>query len=266
LQTFAHARALLTTAQTAAARTLLQHLITTFPAYDAPWLQLLALDPPLLEEIALLDGFLQHHPAHRVARACQSQLQNRQLMLLLQEGAGSPPAQPQTPPQALRIGEYLVQQQWVTQAQVDHALREQRHLREAGIEERLGTLLVMYGYLAPAQLAPALSATLVKGFGEFGDYLVRSGILSQAQVAEGLARQAVVRAELYQAYLSALSAYQRAGQRAPGRRWLDQAPEQPVWQPAPRLGEILVRMGLLTQTHVETLLEERERAFHVLFD
>jgi hypothetical protein len=158
---------------------------------------------------------------------------------------------------SMRLGDYLIMQAWVTLDQVEEALAEQRRLRASGVEMRLGTLLLMHGHVGPAQLAAAFAATDGKGFGEFGDYLVRHHVLTPEQVGQALARQAALAAEMDREYLRQLTAYRRH-RNNPLMSWRS-APKR---KPVPRLGEVMVSMGMLSRAQVDALLQERETVFH----
>lgn len=264
---FAIGRAMLAAGRNDDARTLLRALTVKAPAFEAAWLQLLSLDPPLSEEVELLEGFLQHHPEHRFAQAFRARLHDRRIVLMLHE-AESPIVQPvpeQAPP-SMRLGDFLIKKNWVTPEQIEHALEEQRRLRDAGFEQRLGTILLMQGHLQLEQLAAALGASLATGFGEFGDYLVRSRVLTRDQVAMALARQSALRAENDQEYLEELTNYRHNWRKGASRIGKMITIGQPERKPVPKLGEVMVEMGLLSEDQVEAILEERRKTYNSLFE
>ncbi len=57
----------------------------------------------------------------------------------------------------MRLGELLVMRGATTQEHVEEALAEQRRLREAGIDEWLGQILLRRGHVDRAALAAALA-------------------------------------------------------------------------------------------------------------
>jgi hypothetical protein len=234
------------------ARRLLGRIVERAPQYEEPWLQLLALEPSPAEEIALLRAFLHHHPNHRYAKAFQTRLQDIEIVAMLGSSVAKPTSEPQAAAPALRLGDFLIANGWVTSEQVEHALQEQQQLGRSGIEQRLGTILLRNGHLNQEQLALALAKGRTVGLGEFGSYLVRHGILTQEQVGKALARQAALVAEQESGYLKSL-------QRFRGKT-------QPERKPIPRLGEVMVEMGMLTAEQVEAALRDRQTEFNTLFD
>lgn len=240
------------------ARQLLTRAIERAPEYEELWLQLLALEPSPREEMALLRSFLGHHPKHRYAKAFQSRLKDIEIVVMLEQGTTSTPAPP-TPappePPPLRLGDYLIAQGWVTLNQIEHAIHEQQELGNAGIEQRLGTILLRNGHLNQAQLGIALAKGRTVGLGQFGSYLVRHGILTPEQVGNALAYQAALVAEQERGYLTAI-------QRRVGK----QSSPQPSRKPIPRLGEVMVQMGMLTTEQVEHALHDRETEFNTQFE
>lgn len=253
-------RTLLKAGRTEEARRQLERLTTIMPQAEEPWLQLLTLNPAPQEEIALIEGFLQHHPTHRFAAAMRARLEHTRIVLLLGAPARTSTPAPVTPATTLRLGDYLVQRGWVTLEQVELALAEQRRLRELGLQQRLGAILLMNGQLQADQLAVALAEVSGGGFGEFGDYLVRDGLLTPMQVGQALARQAALAAAGDREYLAALASQKSGLGRLLGK---GREPRRAV---VPRLGEVMVSMGLLTQEQVEQVLRERQRVFEASFE
>lgn len=242
------------------ARRLLTRAIERAPEYEELWLQLLALEPSPREEMALLRSFLGHHPKHRYAKAFQSRLKDIEIVVMLEPSTTTPPAPAAPPapvPPQLRLGDYLIAQGWVTLDQVEHAIQQQQALGNAGIEQRLGTILLRNGHLNQEQLGTALAKGRTIGLGQFGSYLVRHGILTPEQVGKALAYQAALVAEQERGYLNLM-----AVQRPSGK----QSPLQPSRKPIPRLGEVMVQMGMLTTEQVEAALQERETEFNIQFE
>jgi hypothetical protein len=259
---FKTVRAMLAAGRHEDARVVLWALTVKVPAFEAAWLQLLAMEPSLAQEIELLEGFLLHHPHHRFAEAFRSRLRERQIVMVLSEAKAviSEPVTEEAPV-SMRLGEFLIKQNWVTPEQIEHALKEQQLLRDSGVEQRLGTILLMQGHLQLDQLAVALGAASANGFGELGDYLVRTHVLTRDQVAMALARQAELRAHYDRRYLEELATYHKS--RGLLGRVVNNGP--PARKPVPRLGEVVVDMGLLTQDQVEAVLQERQKTFNALF-
>ena len=57
----------------------------------------------------------------------------------------------------MRLGELLVIRGYTTQEHVEQALAEQHRLREAGIDEWLGQILLRQAHVHPDDLAAALA-------------------------------------------------------------------------------------------------------------
>ncbi len=57
----------------------------------------------------------------------------------------------------MRLGELLIHRGWTTREQVEQALAEQQRLREAGVDEWLGQILLRNGHVDPDHLAAALA-------------------------------------------------------------------------------------------------------------
>jgi hypothetical protein len=126
----------------------------------------------------------------------------------------------------------------------------------------------MFGHVGLDRLAVAFAETSESGFGGFGDYLVRSGVLSAQQVAEAMAEQARQTIEGERAYAAAQAAYKQLGADRKRTGFLTfgrSAPVAPVRKPPPTFREVLVSMGLLTAEEIRTIQEERQRIFESLF-
>ncbi len=111
----------------------------------------------------------------------------------------------------------------------------------------------MRNSVTPKQLATALRPGLLANHGGLGHVLVQGRILPASQVANALARQAMLSVAHERTYVEALAAYHTNGVGRYVRRWL----KLPTRQATPRLGEVLVEMGLLTQTQITTILREQ---------
>jgi hypothetical protein len=148
----------------------------------------------------------------------------------------------------MRLSDVLMSRGLVTQKQVDAALATQRRLKSRGIESRLGTILLVEKHLTADQLAHALADAPAEGFGEFGDYLVRIHVLTREQLSQALATQATMSATVFQKY--GRRRFLLFGERGPA---------------VPKLGEVLVEMGLFTDQQIEELHKRYESAFDAAF-
>lgn len=241
------ARAYFQAGQKDQARVLLQRHLSRNPEDDAAWLLLLAANPPPTEEIAAIQGMLHHHPTHRFRPALQKRLEGlleeQRIVGLLE--SNKPKAQLVLPPR-VRLGDFLVGEGWVTRKVVDKALAEQRRLTSLGMEARLGTVLLMQEHLTVGELGVALGAVSAFELGTFGAYLVEHRVLDPVEVAAALAHQALRAANLNNQYLRQIGA-------APGVfGWIGSLnPLRSTYLHPPRLGDILVELGLLTAEEVE---------------
>lgn len=148
----------------------------------------------------------------------------------------------------MRLSDVLISRGLVTQHQVDAALDTQSRLQGQDIDSRLGTILLVETQLTADQLAQALADAPAEGFGEFGDYLVRIHVLTREQLSQALASQATMSAKLIRKY---------------GRRRFSLFGGSA--HSAPKLGEVLVGMGLFTEAQMEELHQRYESAFDASF-
>ncbi len=255
-------RTMVANGRTDDARRLLKRVIEHAPQFDQPWLQLLALDPTPTEEATLIRTFLQHHPNHRFATSLHTRLQNIEIIAMLEPltqtnvrpgiddaSSATSSAEPQEPPS--RLGDYLIARGWITPQQIEAALEEQRRLGKSGVEQRLGTILLRNGHLDQEKLATALAKGRTVGLGEFGSYLVRQKLLTPEQVGKALARQASLVVEQERRHLKSFSLFSN---------------KSSARVPIPRLGEIMVQLGMLTTQQVEAALRDRQNEFNTQFD
>jgi hypothetical protein len=148
----------------------------------------------------------------------------------------------------MRLSDVLIERGLVTQKQIDSALATQKRLRAQGMESRLGTILLVEGHLTSDALAQAFAEAPSEGFGEFGDYLVRIHMLTREQLSTALATQASMSADIFRKY--GRRRFRIFGGRRPA---------------VPKLGEVLVNMGLFTAQQMEELHQRYESAFNAAF-
>lgn len=239
-------------------QTVLARAMADAPSLEQAWSEFTRCPLAPEESIALAKEFVRQYPQHRYARAFQAYLEHMRIMAMLPESEhkADSPARRLLPPTLL--GEYLVERGMVPREQVQRALAEQQRLRQVGVDLRLGTLLLLHGHLESTQLASALAALVRPGYGHFGAYLLERGVLTAEQLGHALARQAAIVAEQERDYTEALAAYERARGSKPLLTVLGRhtRPLKPERDPQPKLGDVLVRMGLLTPEHVERLLQD----------
>jgi tetratricopeptide (TPR) repeat protein len=103
---------------------------------------------------------LQHNPNHRVARTYYELAQKRcdELDSLLSSSNLIRQWRNEPDPNSIipRLGQFCMQKGWVSDLQVKAALHYQKYLREQGHNEKLGDILVSFGYLDKYQLQEAL--------------------------------------------------------------------------------------------------------------
>lgn len=240
------------------ARLLLSRLLTRYPQEDTAWLLLLSTNPPQDEEIDAIQGMLKHHPAHRFAPALTTRLQRlleeQRIVGILEKVVATP--EPLRLPPHTRLGDFLVDESWLTRPQIDAGLAEQRRVAKLGVDARLGTVLLMQGLLEVGELAVALGAVSAFELGALGEYLVKNRVLAPVEVAAVLAHQSLHAAKLNQRYLD---------QRASITRRLGLA-KKPQPQQPPRFGEIVVQLGLLSAEEIERHAQACYRQMNALLN
>lgn len=211
------------------ARTQLLNVVRSEPNNETAWLWLSGVAPTTEQALRYIEQLLSINPQH--ARALEARAVLR-VQLLVEEGTGDDAAHgtASTPQRRYLLGEALVEARIITQQQLDEVLHQQAKLMQRHKGMRLGDLLVRLKIIGREQLdaalaaqADSMSATLAhapaKGFGEF---LVQHGVISSAQLYQGLAQQAELK---------------RRGQPAP-------------------LGEVLIRCGYLERLRLHPMLLE----------
>lgn len=145
----------------------------------------------------------------------------------------------QRPQEPRKLGKYLIELGYISEAQLNNALAEQRATQTATRRVALGDILIRQGLLTPQQLATALVRQQRETFesdpdrvpDRLGDYLVRNGLISLEQLEAVLA----VQSEL----------------RKMGRQAL--------------LGELLIRFNYLTADVVDEMVAQQRRQFFSRF-
>ena len=211
------------------ARTYFLNVVNSEPNNEIAWLWLIGVAPTMEQALRYIEQLLTINPRHARALEARAVLWEQ---LLVEEGTGEDAAHgtASTPQRRYLLGEALVEAQIITQKQLDEVLHQHANLLQRHKRMRLGELLVRLKIIGREQLDVALTAqadsmstalpnVLAKGFGEF---LVQHGVISSAQLCQGLAHQVKLK---------------RRGQPAP-------------------LGEVLIRCGYLERLRLHSMLLE----------
>ena len=166
------------------------------PANETAWLWLSHVMPTIEQALRCIEHLLTINPHHRQAQEARDILNIR---LLLEEAAmlrpQTPPPPPSTPQRRYMLGEALVEARILTPQQLEQALKEQQRLARKKKALRLGEVLLRMKLVRPEQLEAAIAAqieTLPTTQGAtiyLGEYLVRRGLVTRAQLHQGLAQQ-----------------------------------------------------------------------------
>lgn len=211
------------------ARTHFLNVLRSEPNNETAWLWLSGVAPTTEQALQYIEQLLTINPKHTRALEARAVLR---VQLLVEEGTGEDAVHgtASTPQRRYLLGEALVEARIITQQQLDEVLHQQANLMQRHHPMRLGDLLVRLKIIGREQLDAALAAQVdsmsttstnapPKGFGEF---LVQHGVISRAQLYQGLAHQAELKRHR---------------------------------QPAP-LGEVLIRCGYLERLRLHPMLLE----------
>lgn len=173
---------------------LLRQVLMDDPNCAPAWLWMSGLVVDTRQQRECLEQTLILDPGCDLAREGLKLLQLRETL------AGIPAALPATSEHApRRLGEYLVAQGFVSEAQVEEALAEQQRRRlEWNERVLLGDILVQRGWLMPQTLAKTLllqqrdqrGAVVAPLPQRLGEYLVVDGVITTGQLAAVLEEQA----------------------------------------------------------------------------
>lgn len=223
------------------ARAWFVQVVKADPRSEMAWLWLSSVMPTTEQAIQCLDHLLTINPANPQAREAKEILQVRLLLeeaSLVEQQAASKP-QSTTPRISVRLGELLVEQRVLTQAQLTQALNEQQRLARKGRPSRLGEVLISGKLIRRDQLAAALrtqidqvrQTTHESVVTSLGQYLVQHNYITSNQLAKALSIQAEATRK--------------------GR--------------TPKLGDVLIRNGYLTQSQLERALLEQSEEYGLHF-
>ncbi len=122
------------------------------------WCATLTNDP--FEARNYLQRVLDINPRHETARTYYELAQQRceELNSLLSSSSLIRQWRNEPDPTSIipRLGQYCIDKTWVTEIQMRAALHYQHHLREIGKKEKLGDIMISFGYITLDQLNQAL--------------------------------------------------------------------------------------------------------------
>lgn len=211
------------------------------PRNETAWLWLSSVMPTTEQASKCIDHLLSLNPANDKAHEAKEILRVRMLL----EEATLVPQTVTRPGSRLpqgtshRLGELLIEQRVLSQAQLEKALAEQQRQIRQGKHPRLGEVLLNSKLIRREQLAAALR-TQIEGVKDrhgqaveaLGEYLVRANYITAAQLAHALAEQ---------------SAAARKTRHAP------------------RLGDVLIKNGFITRIQLERALSDQSREYDLQF-
>jgi tetratricopeptide (TPR) repeat protein len=178
------------------ARRLLTQLVRVEPNHEYGWLWLSTVVEDSRQALECLQRVLVINPANRQAIDRVETLKVVQLLQSEHTPQGFSAAQGD-----LRLGEWLVRHNMITQSALDTALRTQRRVARVQDREPLGTILLHQGAITPECFAAALeyqvsrhlNGRLNEGvFRQLGYYLVKHGYLTATQLANAITRQTLL--------------------------------------------------------------------------
>jgi tetratricopeptide (TPR) repeat protein len=181
------------------ARAALLRVLEAEPHNELAWLWLSRAMPTLEQSLRCIEHLLSFSP--RNAQALEA-LDVLKVRLLLEESAvlRAAPSTPSTPQRRYLLGEALVEARIITPHQLQTALNEQAKLAARKRPLRLGEVLLRLKLVQPEQLAAAVAAQMdnaastanADSLGQLGAFLIRQGLLTRAQLHQGLVRQAAM--------------------------------------------------------------------------
>lgn len=227
----AQARAALSAGRRDEARILLISLVREDPTNIAAWLWLSGALDDVSQRRECLERVLAIDPNHAAAR---HGLEVLDMQTVADTAEETPPPPPSPAASAKRLGEYLVSQRFISQIQLDAALKEQQQEARYGRMTPLGDILLRRRWLTMHALTRALELQKVErareGIGSserLGEFLVKQHLISDRQLSEVIARQAALK---------------RQGQNF-------------------QLGELLVLSGMVSRQQLQQAIDEHQHLF-----
>ncbi|HEY1011688.1 MAG TPA: hypothetical protein VGE07_03225 [Herpetosiphonaceae bacterium] len=212
-------------------RRLLASVLREHPEYVPAWLWMSGLVEEGAQRRECLERVLALDPSNDAAR---QQLDMMDIQSII-HNVKLPPPLVKPSSSAKRLGDYLVEQGFVTKPQLDAALHEQEIEARRGINLPIGDILIRRRWLTMDALWRVLdqqkedrrkfsAPTIVNRLGE---YLVQQKMITSRQLDETLRRQDELRRK--------------------GKSF--------------QLGELLIRFGVLSQAQLEKALDEQRTTF-----
>jgi hypothetical protein len=210
---------------------LMRQALIENPAYVPAWVSMSKLVDDLARQRECLERALALDPRNEAARDGIETLRLRELLASVHA-----PALIDRGPEPRQIGAYLVEQQIISQEQLNDALAEQRTRRRRGEFIQFGDLLLERRWIAPNTLARALVAQLQERIAQrsgqaprlLGEFLIAEKIITPMQLEAALEEQIRL--------------------RMGGRRLA--------------LGNLLIRKQYLTPKALQKVLDDQRSAFY----
>jgi tetratricopeptide (TPR) repeat protein len=178
------------------ARQLFAQVIRANPRHESAWLWLSTVLDDQKQVTECLERVLALNPANQQAI---DRLETLRVVQLLQSEAHA--SAPNGSEAEVRLGDWLVRQGFVTQKALDKALKTQQQVRRIADREPLGTILLRQGAINADHLAAAIEYQLARTlehhvgdgvFRQLGYYLVKHGYLAPHQLAQAITRQTLL--------------------------------------------------------------------------
>lgn len=228
---FAHARAAISTGRKEEGRSLLISIIHEDPDFAPAWLWLSGVLEEPEKRRDCLQRVLELEPTNEAALMG---LEFLRLQIVVDQ---TPPAPPVEKSVAVvkRLGEYLVEQKFIKQIQLDAALSEQAQEARYGRIVPLGDILLRRRWLTTQALGKVLEVQKMaraqgghaSTINRLGEHLIEQGLITRTQLNQVIARQAdlKVRGQNFQ------------------------------------VGELLVLSGMLSRDQLQQAINEQQHTF-----
>ena len=140
------------------AQRLLAHVVLKDPRHEQAWLALALIVPEMDQAIDCLNRVLALNPTNPDALKYLdlARAEKRRDEAFAAPAPAVPPAD--TPPQFPRLGRFLIDSNFASPDQIDHALAIQREAASTGSPRQLGEILIEQGVITTAQLDSVIRA------------------------------------------------------------------------------------------------------------